>query len=90
MKMSVTVHELGLGKRKIEVETTAAHKCFRKKMGFNDQSDAKRMHIGLSAKKYTRTPQHILAKTLEDAIINVTIIIFWILCVHRRVSQFIS
>ena len=71
VKMSVTARELGIGKkRKIEVETTAAHKCFRKKMGFNDQSDAKRMHIGLSAKKYTRWPQHILAKTLEDAIIN--------------------
>ena len=51
VKMSVTARELGIGKkRKIEVETTAAHKCFRKKMGFNDQSDAKRMHIGCRLK----------------------------------------
>ena len=71
MKMSVTARELGVGKkRKIEVETTAAYMCFRKKMGFKNQSDAKKMHIGLSAKKYTRWPQHILAKTLGDAIIN--------------------
>ena len=32
--------------------TSPAHFCFRKHMGFNDQSDAKRSVIGLSAMYY--------------------------------------
>ena len=57
-------------KKKLVVQTTGAHKCFRLNMGFNDQSDAKRHHLGLSAKEYKSWPQHILGKLLEDVIIN--------------------
>ena len=57
-------------KEKFEIQTTPAHKCFRMKMGFNDQSDAKRSFIGLSSKYYRRWPQKLVAKTLEDACIN--------------------
>ena len=55
--------------RKI-VYTSAAHKSFRKKMGNNDQSDAKRSVFGLSARYYRQWPKHTLAKVLEDAVIN--------------------
>ena len=57
-------------KEKVSVKTTLAHKYFRKKMGFNDQSDSKRSRIGLSAKYFKRQPQKLVAKTLEDAVIN--------------------
>ena len=57
-------------KEKIEIQTTPAHRCFRMKMGFNDQSDAKRSFIGLSSKFYKRWPQKLLAKTFEDLCIN--------------------
>ena len=57
-------------KAKKEVQTSPAHWCFRKKMGFNDQSDAKRSKIGLSAMYFKMWPKKLLAKTLEDAIIN--------------------
>ena len=53
-----------------EISASPAHKSFRYNMGYNDQSDAKRSYIGLSSKYYKRWPQHIVAKTLEDTIIN--------------------
>ena len=37
---------------------------------WDDQSDAKRSLLGLSAMHYRRWPKHILAKTMEDATIN--------------------
>ena len=53
VKLEVTDLEPGSGKRvSVSVETSAAHKTFRKKMGFNDQSDAKRAAIGLRAQYY--------------------------------------
>jgi len=52
------------------VSTSGAHKSFRKNMGNNDQSDAKRAMLGLSGMFYKQWPKHILAKTLEDGIIN--------------------
>ena len=71
VKMTVTDVDSKTGsKEKIEILTTGAHKCFRKKMGFNDQSDAKRSYIGISGRYYKRWPQHILGKTMEDCIIN--------------------
>ena len=39
-------------------------------MGFNDGSDRLRSRIGLSGKYYRSWPKHLLAKILEDAIIN--------------------
>ena len=39
-------------------------------MGFNDGSDKLRSTIGLSGKYYRSWPKHLLAKILEDAIIN--------------------
>ena len=53
-----------------DVETSPAQWVFRKKMGFNDQSDQKRAKIGLSGKYYKQWPKHLIAKTIEDAIIN--------------------
>lgn len=52
------------------VSTSGAHKSFRKNMGNNDQSDAKRAVLGLSGKYYRRWPMHPLSKTIEDGIIN--------------------
>ena len=52
------------------VHTSAAHESFRKKMGNNDQSDAKRSVFGLSSRYYRQWPKHTLAKVLEDAVIN--------------------
>ena len=57
-------------KVKSAVDTSPAHASFRKFMGFNDQSDAKRSFIGLSSRYYKMWPKHLVAKTLEDAIIN--------------------
>ena len=54
----------------VEKTTSSAHKCFRMKMGFNDGSDRLRSTIGLSGKYYRSWPKHLLAKILEDAIIN--------------------
>ena len=54
-------------RRKIEVETSEAHKSFRMDMGHNDQSDGKRSLIGLSSKYFKRWPQKIVAKIIEDA-----------------------
>ena len=39
-------------------------------MGNNDQSDAKRAQLGLSAMYYKYWPKKTVAKILEDAIIN--------------------
>ena len=69
--MNVTKEDLKRKKRaKVSIMTSGAQRCFRKYMGFNDQSDAKRSQIGLSAKYFKRWPQKLLAKTLEDATIN--------------------
>ena len=69
--MDFTVLGPDKGKKVLkEMETSAAHKSFRKRMGYNDQSDAKRSVIGLSGKYYKEWPKHLLAKTLEDCIIN--------------------
>ena len=57
-------------KQRKEVLTSGAHRSFRKNIGNNDQSDAKRSILGLSAMHYRRWPKHILAKTMEDATIN--------------------
>ena len=71
VKMIVTDKDGKTGKKvKMEVSTTGSQKCFRSKMGFNDQSDAKRARIGLSAKYFKQWPQHLLGKTIEDCIIN--------------------
>ena len=51
-------------------QTSGAHKAFRKRMGANDQSDAKRSRIRLSAKYFKSWPQKLVAKTLEDCITN--------------------
>ena len=60
-----------IGKKvQVDVETSPAQWVFRKKMGFNDQSDQKRARIGLSGKYYKQWPKHLIAKTIEDAIIN--------------------
>ena len=56
-------------RRKIEVETSEAHKSFRMDMGHNDQSDGKRSLIGLSSKYFKRWPQKMVAKIIEDAIV---------------------
>ena len=63
----------------VEKRTSSAHKCFRMKMGFNDGSDRLRSRIGLSGKYYRSWPKHLLAKILEDAIINAYAITCWIL-----------
>ena len=69
--MSVNHKDPKTNKRaKITIDTSQAHRCYRRGMGFNDQSDGKRSSIGLSAKYYKRWPQKLIAKTLEDAIIN--------------------
>ena len=43
---------------------------FRFGMGFNDGSDRLRSRIGLSGGYYRAWPKHLVANTLEDAIIN--------------------
>ena len=69
--LEVTVQDKTTGRRvKKTVETSSAHWSFRKNMGFNDQSDAKRSLIGLSAKYQKHWPKHLVAKSLEDMIIN--------------------
>ena len=71
VKMRVT--ELNTETRKkelVEKKTSAAHRCFRFNMGFNDGSDRLRSRIGLSGKYYRSWPKHLVAKTLEDGIIN--------------------
>ena len=69
--MNVTDQDSATGKRiSKQVRTSAAHKCFRKRMGFNDQSDAKRTLIGLSSRYYKHWPKHLVAKSLEDCIID--------------------
>ena len=69
--LQITDRDLVTGKKvKQIVETSPAHSAFRKLMGFNDQSDAKRSLIGLSAKYYKNWPKHLVAKSIEDAIIN--------------------
>ena len=71
VEMNVTANNEETGKKeKVSILTTGAHRCFRKKIGFNDQSDSKRSRIALSAKHYRRWPQKLVAKTLEDCIIN--------------------
>ena len=67
--MSMTDDSSGK-KLKTDVVTTAAQKAYRKWMGGNDQSDAKRSRIKLSGKYFRRWPQKLVAKTLEDCITN--------------------
>ena len=50
-------------KQKVLVQTSMAHKIFRKKLGYNDMSDAKRSRLGLSSRYYRRWPQKPFAKT---------------------------
>lgn len=69
VKMMITDDSSGK-KLRTEVETSAAQKAYRKWMGGNDQSDAKRAKIKLSAKYFRRWPQKLVAKTLEDCITN--------------------
>ena len=49
-------------KRKVTIKTSKAHRTFRKKLGYNDQSDAKRTRLGLSGKYYYRWPHKPFAK----------------------------
>ena len=51
-------------------KTSSAHRSFRLNMGFNDGSDRLRSTIGLSERYYRSWPKHLVAKTLEDGIIN--------------------
>ena len=57
-------------KELVEKKTSSAHRCFRFNMGFNDGSDRLRTTIGLSGRYYRSWPKHLVAKTLEDGIIN--------------------
>ena len=68
--MNVTRKNQEGGKELVESSTTEAHKCFRFKMGFNDASDRMRNLLGLSSRYYKAWPKHIVAKTIEDSIIN--------------------
>ena len=53
VKMEVTDKDAETSKKvKFEIETTAAQRCFRYKMGFNDASDRMRTLLGLSSRKY--------------------------------------
>ena len=71
VEMDMTEFDPNLGKRvSVVKQTSEAHKTFRLKMGFNDGSDRMRQMIGLSGRYYRSWPKHIVAKTLEDAIIN--------------------
>ena len=64
--MNATVIDPETGRKVlVEKRTSSAHKCFRMKM-----SDRLRSRIGLSGKYYRSWPKHLLAKILEDAIIN--------------------
>ena len=69
--MNVTANNEETSKKeKVSILITGAHRCFRKKIGFNDQSDRKRSRIAQSAKHCRRWPQKLVTKTLEDCIIN--------------------
>ena len=69
--MNMTEFDPDVGKKvSVVKQTSEAHKIFRLKMGFNDGSDRMRQMIGLSGRYYRSWPKHIVAKTLEDAIIN--------------------
>ena len=71
VKMNFTVKDDTLQKKVLkEQSTTKAHKMFRFGMGFNDGSDRLRSRIGLSGRYYRAWPKHLVANTLEDAIIN--------------------
>ena len=71
VKMKMTVlNPTSRKKELVEKETSSAHKCFRYNMGFNDGSDRMRSVIGLSGRYYKSWPKHLVAKTLEDCIIN--------------------
>ena len=71
INMDITGVDLKTGRKaKQSVQTSVAHHRYRNNMGYNDQSDAKRMRIGLSAKIFRRWPQKLLAKTIEDVIQN--------------------
>ena len=58
-------------KQKLEVQTSAAHRTFRMRMGHNDQSDGKRQRIGLSSSYCKFWPQKPFKKAWEDGIINI-------------------
>ena len=69
--MDVTVQDPdSKKKKKVSIRTSEAQRVFRMRMGYNDQSDAKRTRIGLSSKYYKRWSQKLLAKLIEDAITN--------------------
>ena len=71
VEMNMTEFDPDVGKKvSVVKQTSEAHKTFRLKMGFNDGSDRMRQMIGLSGRYYRSWPKHIVAKTLEDAIIN--------------------
>ena len=70
VKMKVTKENHEGRKELVELKTTQAHRTFRMKMGFNDASDRMRNLLGLSARYYKAWPKHLVAKTIEDAIIN--------------------
>ena len=69
--LTVTAEVAGSKKKqKLEVQTSAAHKTFRMRMGHNDQSDGKRQAIGLSSSYCKFWPQKPFKKAWEDGIIN--------------------
>ena len=71
VNLRITRKDANSGEKvKVDTPTSPAHHCFRNFMGFNDQSDSKRSRINLSRKYFRRWPQKLVAKTLEDAVIN--------------------
>ena len=69
--LTVTAEVAGSKKKqKLEVQTSAAHKTFRMRMGHNDQSDGKRQAIGLSSSYCKFWPQKPFKKAWEYGIIN--------------------
>jgi len=70
-QLNFTNKDRTTGKRsKVFVHTSKAHLTYRKKLGYNDQSDTKRSRLGLSLRYYRRWPQKLLAKNWEDGLIN--------------------
>ena len=69
--MNFTLKDTASNKKVLkENSTSKAHKTFRFGMGFNDGSDRLRSRIGLTGRYYKAWPKHLVANTLEDAIIN--------------------
>ena len=62
-ELTVTAKDPSTGQReKLQIQSSKAHAVFRKKLGYNDQSDAKRSRLGLSSRYYRRWPQKPFAK----------------------------